>query len=110
MYSFITSIAEKDSILFCHKDSITNLNENTTVLKKNSALNCIFFIKGINNQNNTGATGIYNTNDFSNPIFVPKILNNSLLIYKSDANLYHGFDKMKKNSFRFTINTQFISK
>jgi len=108
MYSFISTIAGENSILFCHKDSITNLKEETTLSKKNSAINLIFFVKGKDYEDNCGATGIYRSNDFSDPIFVPKILNNSLLIYKSDANFYHGFDIMKKNTYRFTINSQFI--
>ena len=108
-YSFISTIAEENSILFCHKDSIANLDEDTTLLKKDSSINLIFFIKGIDNEPNCGGTGIYETNDFTKPIFVPKILNNSLLIYKSDANLFHGFQKMRKNSFRFTVNSEFAS-
>ena len=109
LYSFIASLAEENSILFCHKDSISNMKEKTSLEKKESAINMIFFIKGKDNEENSGATGIYETNNFTKPIFVPKVLNNSLLIYKSDANFFHGFDKMKKNSYRFTINAQFAA-
>lgn len=108
LYSFNLTLANKGAILFPHKDSITNLDEKTTLSKKETALNMIFFIKGKRNSNgNIGGTGIYLDNEFKKPIFIPKNLNNSLLIYRSDANLFHGFDKMEEDSERFTVNAQF---
>jgi len=108
LYSYNLTLADKGAILFPHKDSITNLDEKATLNKKETALNMIFFIKGKRNSNgNIGGTGIYLDNEFKKPIFIPKNLNNSLLIYRSDANFFHGFDKMEEDSERFTVNAQF---
>ena len=108
LYSFNLTLANKGAILIPHKDSITNYDENTTLNKKETALNMIFFIKGKKNSDgNIGGTGIYSDNEFKRPIFVPRNLNNSLLIYRSDANFFHGFDEMEKDSERFTVNAQF---
>ena len=108
LYSYILTLANKGAILLPHKDSITNLDEKTTLSKKETALNMIFFIKGKRNSDgNIGGTGIYLDNEFKKPIFIPKNLNNSLLIYRSDANFFHGFDEMEDDSERFTVNAQF---
>ena len=108
LYSYNLTLANKGAILFPHKDSITNLDENATLSKKETALNMIFFIKGKRNSDgNIGGTGIYLDNEFKKPIFIPKNLNNSLLIYRSDAELFHGFEEMEKDSERFTVNAQF---
>ena len=108
LYSYNLTLANEGAILFPHKDSITNLDENSTLTKKETALNMIFFIKGKRNSDgNIGGTGIYLDNEFKKPIFIPKNLNNSLLIYRSDADLFHGFEEMEKDSERFTVNAQF---
>jgi hypothetical protein len=108
LYSFNLTLANKGAILLPHKDSITNFEEKTTLVKKETALNMIFFIKGKRNSDgNIGGTGIYLDNEFKKSIFIPRNLNNSLLIYRSDANLFHGFDEMEENSERFTVNAQF---
>jgi hypothetical protein len=108
LYSFNLTLADEGAILIPHKDSITNFEEATTLNKKETALNMIFFIKGKkNSEGNIGGTGIYLDNEFKKPIFVPRNLNNSLLIYRSDANLFHGFDEMERDSERFTVNAQF---
>jgi hypothetical protein len=109
LFSFTLTIAAKNSILFPHKDSIANLAEGSSIEKKNTAINLIFFIKGKKSGTNIGATGIYEDNLFLKPIFIPNNINNSLLIYKSDANFYHGFNKMESNSERFTVNAQYCS-
>lgn len=109
LYSFILTLAKEGDVLFPHKDSIANLDEKTTLSKKETALNMIFFIKGKKNSNgNIGGTGIYLDNEFKKPIFIPKNLNNSILIYRSDANFFHGFDTMEEDSERFTVNAQFV--
>ena len=111
LYSYILTIANKGSVLLPHKDSITDTaDDKVTISKKETALNMIFFIKGKKNSNgNIGGTGIYLDNKFEKPIFVPKNLNNTLLIYRSDADYFHGFESMEKNSERFTVNAQYSS-
>lgn len=47
-----------------------------------------------------GGTGIYKDNQFSNKIFEPSNLCNSLLIYKTDKDFFHGFNEMPNGSLR----------
>jgi hypothetical protein len=101
---YYLTLANKGAILLPHKDSIAK----ETLSKRENALSMVFFIKGKRNSNgNIGGTGIYLDNEFKKPIFIPKNLNNSLLIYRPDANFFHGFDKMEEDSERFTVNAQF---
>ena len=65
-----------------------------------------------NNLAFSGATGIYQDNNFEKPLFLPTTLKNSVLIYKSTLSFYHGFQftKLPKNVYRKTVNFQFFSK
>ena len=96
-------MAGNNSYLVPHIDGVKSR------LKK--AYNFIFFLDG-NDQNVSlsGATGIYKDNEFNKPLLIPSTLKNSLLIYKSTENFYHGFPltKMPKNIYRKTINFQFL--
>lgn len=102
-YSILSTMAGNNSYLVPHIDGVKSL------LKK--AYNFIYFVDG-NDQNVSlsGATGIYKDNEFNKPLLIPSTLKNSLLIYKSTENFYHGFPltKMPKNCFRKTINFQFL--
>mgnify|MGYP001496862963 CR=1 FL=1 len=74
----------------------------------NPAINIIIFIKGSDNEDLSGGTGLYRDNEFNDIIFEPKKLNNSALIYKSSENFFHGFKEIKgKDKVRYTLNTQF---
>ena len=91
-----TTYAEQNSFLAPHKDGIFK--------KKTNRINFIYFIDGINNDPIfSGSTGFYKDNEFKEPIFIPKTIKNSLLVYKNSFNHYHGFDYMKKNYFRKSI-------
>ena len=63
--------------------------------------NFIYFIDG-NNENAefSGATGIFKDNEFKKPIFVPKNLKNTCLVYNSTDNFFHGFKLVEKFGFR----------
>lgn len=96
--------AREGSILIPHKDAI-GLENN---LVSDLALNIIIFLKGTDFQDSSGGTGLYEDNEFKKVIFEPKKLNNSVLIYKSKKNFYHGFKEIKgKGKIRYTLNTQF---
>jgi len=104
-HSIACSSAWPKSFLAPHVDSISLDND------INKTINCIHFIDGNNdNIEFSGATGIYEDNEFKKKIFIPKSLKNSLLIYNSKKNFYHGFDIMKKNTFRKTVMFQFFKK
>lgn len=100
-YSIVASIAEFKSYLIPHVDTVAddqNINE---------IINIIFFVNGSNQPENSGGTGIYIDNEFKNPILIPKTLRNSVLIYNSKLKFFHGFNFMKKNTFRKAISFQF---
>ena len=67
-----------------------------------------FFIDGGSEPGKSGGTGIYKDADFEKPLLVPHCLENSVLIYNSKNDFYHGFDVMSKDTFRHAITFQFI--
>lgn len=101
--SIISSIAKPRSYLIPHIDSI--FNEKSS---KNRILNCIYFVDGNNNDPEySGATSIFKDNNFQFPIFQPKNIVNSLLIYNSTSLFYHGYKKLNKLGHRKAITFQF---
>ena len=81
--------------------------------EKSKTYNFIFFIDGNNsNPSLSGGTGLYSDNNFEKPIFIPTTLKNSVLIYNSTSEFYHGFNFtiLDKKTFRKTINFQFFLK
>ncbi len=70
-------------------------------------INIIYFVDGLDDTINSGGTGIYSDNEFKDPIFIPSKIKNSMLIYNSKSQFYHGFNFMKKNSYRFAITCEF---
>ena len=68
----------------------------------------IYFVDGSEDPIKSGGTGIYADPDFEQPLLTPQTLKNSVLIYNSKNNFFHGFDIMKKNSFRHAITFQFL--
>ena len=103
-FSISLTNAENGAVLFPHKDAISLENDEMA----NPAINIIIFIKGSDNEDLSGGTGLYRDNEFNDIIFEPKKLNNSALIYKSSENFFHGFKEIKgKDKVRYTLNTQF---
>ena len=100
VFSIVASNAMEYSYLIPHQDTVINENEVKNIV------NVIFFIDGDLNAEYSGGTGIYEDNEFKKPIFIPNTVKNSALIYNSKKNLFHGFDIMKKNSFRKAISFQ----
>tara|TARA_Y100000389_G_scaffold203325_1_gene251411 strand:+ start:3917 stop:4780 length:864 start_codon:yes stop_codon:yes gene_type:complete len=100
-YSAATSYAKQGSYLAPHIDSVYNL-------KSKKMLNIIYFVDGSENPTESGGTGIYADSDFEQPLLTPQTLKNSVLIYNSMNNFFHGFDIMRKNSFRHAITFQFL--
>lgn len=100
-YSAATSYAKQGSYLAPHMDSVYSLNN-----KK--MLNMIYFVDGSEDPIKSGGTGIYADPDFEQPLLTPQTLKNSVLIYNSKNDFFHGFDIMKKNSFRHAITFQFL--
>ena len=83
------------------------------VLKTNQKqikITILFFLWMDNIQNPTlgGGTGFYKDNEFQSPIFIPRTIRNSLIIYNQSENFYHGFKTIDcpKTIYRKAINFQ----
>lgn len=107
-YSVISincTYAEHRSFLIPHKDTAFNDNDESVIH------NFIYFIDGNDKiLRNSGATSLYLDNQFEKEILVPSTLKNSLLVYNTKANLFHGFNFMELRSFRKAIAFQILKK
>ena len=105
--SILSTMAPNKSHLLPHVDGISK--------KSNieNPYNFLYFIDGYDkNPSQGGATGIYKDNEFKHPIPVPKSLKNTLLIYNSSTDFFHGFQTIKcpNDIFRKTVNFQLLPK
>ena len=74
-----TTYAEENSFLAPHKDGIFK--------EKTIRINFIYFVDGIDNDPiSSGATGFYKDNEFKEPLFIPKTIKNSCLVYNNSFN------------------------
>lgn len=104
-YSITSSYLKKNNFLIPHQDGIAS-KSNTKMI-----YNFIYFIDGNNeNAEYSGATGIFRDNEFQSPIFIPKNLKNTCLVYNSTDNFYHGFKLVEKFGFRKALTFQFFHK
>ena len=102
-YSINCTSAKKNAFLIPHVDTVAEEKD------YNLTINCIHFIDGNDEMiEYSGGTGIYLDNEFNKKIFVPTTLKNSLLVYNSKKNYYHGFNKIKKNGYRKAVAFQFF--
>ena len=98
-----SSMAPRGSYLIPHIDGIKDKS------KTNQDYNFIYFIDGYDeNPILGGGTGFYKDNEFQSPIFIPRTIRNSLVIYNQSENFYHGFRTIDcpKNIYRKAINFQ----
>ncbi len=102
-YSFLISWAKPGSALIPHMDGIADKPGGE------SFYNIIYFLDGKGKPEECGATAIFKSNNYDEALLRPSGVKNSALIYKSD-NTYHGFEPMKNNTYRYTINFQINSK
>ena len=74
----------------------------------NSIVNFVIFIDGSSPSLSSGGTSFFATNTFDQPLFVPRTLRNSALVYSTGASVYHGFPKVARGKFskRIIVNFQ----
>jgi hypothetical protein len=98
----LLTLAKEKSFLIPHIDGYIRM-ENVP-----KSINIGIFIDGNNeNPKGSGALGLYKDNEFKEPIFIPKNLKNTALIYDTQKSIHHGFNFMEKNCYRKTINLAF---
>ena len=101
--SISSSMASNGSYLIPHIDGVKDNSD------ENQHYNFIFFVDGYDeNPILGGGTGFYKDNEFQSPLFIPRTIKNSLVIYNQSENFYHGFKTIDcpKNIYRKTINFQ----
>lgn len=72
-------------------------------------LNFVIFVNGTGGPN-AGGLCIMDSGKFEDVIFEPQNLVNTVLIYNSGAELWHGFAPMRAGSFRWTMRSQFCGR
>lgn len=100
VWSIACSLAKEGSFLTSHMDTVADDKSVPHMI------NIIYFVDGAKDPEYSGGTGIYEDNEFKKPIFIPKTMKNSALIYDSKCLFYHGFNIMSKNSFRYAMTFQ----
>lgn len=114
--SFVNNLLEFENLKFRNCTIKSSMAGNNSYLAPHidgyieNTYNFIYFVDGNDDDLNfSGATGIYEDNNFQKPIFIPTTLKNSLLIYKTTEQFYHGFKltKLPKNFYRKTVNFEF---
>lgn len=70
-------------------------------------VNIIYFVHANGEGWDGGGTSILSDNTFKNPIFIPKNLSNSALIYRTGSSFFHGFPPMKFKKFRHVVTAHF---
>lgn len=104
--SINATYADEGAFLIPHKDTAYLGSESKEIIH-----NCIYFVDGNDSMiEESGGTGLYLDNEFQKKVLVPSTLKNSLLVYNTKANLFHGFNFMKKNSFRKAFAFQIMQK
>lgn len=100
LYSFILTDAGSGSEVIPHMDSIAK-SENTT-----DGINMMFFVDATGGENSGGLTLSWD-NEMKDVIFEPQNLRNSVLIYNTFVDFYHGFPPIAKGKSRRTIGVSF---
>ena len=70
-------------------------------------INLIYFVDSNGQGWEAGGTAILKSNKFSDPVFIPGILKNSLLIYETGAPFFHGFPPIKFGKFRRVLTAHY---
>ena len=104
-YSLLLTQSYSHSYLTPHKDS-----PSTDIAKNDSIVNIIFFVQSNGEGWESGGTSILGDATFSKQIFVPKNLNNTALIYRGAADLWHGFPRIVQGNYRKTVLSAYWSK
>ena len=96
--SLMLTQAYSHSYLTPHQDS---MGPNQAI--NNSLINIIYFVEANGRGWEAGGTSIFADATFSKPLLIPQNLNNSVLLYRTSNQVWHGFPKIKFRKFRKTL-------
>ena len=97
-FSLLLTQAYSHSYLTPHQDS---MGSSQTV--NSSLINIIYFVEANGRGWEAGGTSIFADATFSKPLLIPQNLNNSVLLYRTSDQVWHGFPKIKFRRFRKTL-------
>lgn len=95
--------ARPGSLLLPHIDDVWQFG-------RGAVINFVVFIDGSEPSANSGATAIYSTNTFDQPIFIPPKLLNTALVYETGRFIYHGFPQVGRGKFSKRLIAQYSPK
>lgn len=100
-FSLTSTWATSRSALIPHRD--------TVALDRSggSFINFVIFIDANGSAPYAGGTCIIADNEYRNLLFEPTHLTNTALVYRSNAEFFHGFKPMAPDAFRWTLNAQY---
>ena len=92
--------ARSGSLLLPHMDDVWRFG-------RGAVINFVIFIDGSSPVEKSGATAIYGTNTFDDPIFIPPTLQNTALVYQTGRFVYHGFPRVGRKKFSKRLIAQY---
>lgn len=98
--SLATAWARVGSLLLPHIDDVWQFG-------RGAVINFVIFIDGTEPVSESGATAIYATNDYGQPIFIPTELRNTALVYETGRLIYHGFPRVGRGKFSKRLIAQY---
>lgn len=100
-FSLTATWATAGSALIPHRDTIANDKQG------GSFLNIVLFVDANGTAPHAGGTSILADNEYRQVIFEPTKLTNTALLYRSNADFFHGFKPLAPGAFRWTILAQY---
>lgn len=98
--SLASAWARTGSLLLPHIDDVWQFG-------RGAVINFVVFVDGTKPVEQSGATSIYSTNEFTSPIFVPPNLTNTALVYETGRFIYHGFPQVGRGRFSKRLIAQY---
>lgn len=92
--------ARTGSLLLPHIDDVWRFGQGAVI-------NFVIFVDGSVPVAHSGATAIYSTNTYQEPIFIPPSLTNTALVYETGRMIYHGFPRVGRGNFSKRLIAQY---
>lgn len=102
-YSVDTTYARSGAYLTPHQDAVIEDNAGSAFV------NFIFFVSGNGDPFTCGATSFSSDAEMKNLLLIPSTLNNSIVMYRSQKNIWHGFRPIGKGQTRLAVIFQYCS-
>ena len=102
-YSVDTTYARSGAYLTPHQDAVIEDNAGSAFV------NFIYFVSGNGDPFTGGGTSFSSDAEMKNLLLVPSTLNNSIVMYRSQKDIWHGFRPLGKGQTRQAVIFQYCS-